>query len=190
MLFNFRTDGIFQSAVVALAFLVFIPAAFVQIVLKKNLADFGFQFGNAKQGIMWSLLSSLILAVLIYGASRYISLTQIYAVPGWAANNFRFFLLNSLVLVGVFSILYEIFFRGFLLLGTEKSLKYWSIILQFAIFSLMVSSMNENKMEMMYVLTAPFSGIIAYRSRSLLYPLLFSWIFHVLADALFIRMYL
>lgn len=190
LLFNFRTENIFQTSVAALAFLAFIPAAFVKIALKRNLSDYGFQLGNARQGIVWSLLSFLALSVLIYGASRYVNFAQIYAVPGWVSNNFRYFMLNALLLVGIFSVLYEIFFRGFVLLGTEKNLKYWSIILQFALFSLLVFNMRENRMEMIYVLLAPFSGIIAYKSRSLAYPIVFSWIFHVLADALFIKFYM
>ena len=187
MRFPTQEENLFQQYVSGLAFLAFIPFLYIRIILKKGLKDFGLQSGNVRKGIFWTAVSFVISFLLVFLAQKYLGLSEKYGAPQLIFSGFARFLLYAFLITAPWAALYEFFFRGFILFGTEKNIGYWAVILQFAMFALMVAFFKDPMSMIFYVIAAPFSGIIAYQSRSLIYSFFYSWIFIVICSAVAVK---
>lgn len=183
----FPAENPFQQIVSSLAFLLAVPLLYVKIVLKKNLRNFGWQLGDWQKGARWAGFSLFISLLIFYVIFHYTNFRQKYSLPQIVSENFWFFLGYEILLVGLFVVFYEFFFRGFVLFSF-RWLKYWSIIIQFCLFVCLLLIMKNFEWLMFhYIITAFFSGLIAYQSRSIFYSIVFSWVFIIITDAIFIK---
>jgi membrane protease YdiL (CAAX protease family) len=123
-------------------FLVVIPALYIKLILKKNLADFGLNIKNKKTGVIWGIFFLVFLSLLYYALFNYTSLPKKYTLPQNVANSFPFFLLYELVLMNILIFSYEFFFRGFVQFLFFEKIGYWTILFQSAIF-ILFSSLNN-----------------------------------------------
>lgn len=184
----FPEKDYFQKLIVSVTFLLAVPVLYIKIVLKEDLKNFGLRAGNWKQGIAWiflSLAGSSLILILLY---QYAGLGEKYYVPQNVIQNFRLFVFYEIVIAGFFLILYEFFFRGFIMFSFLKKWKAVSIILQFSAFLLfLIITKDFNWGSVNYIIASFFSGIVAYKSRSLFYSYLFSLLFVIISDAVYIH---
>lgn len=185
--FPTQKENLFQQYVSGLAFLAFIPFLYIRIILKKDTKHLGLQTGNVRKGIFWTAVSFAVSFLMVFLAQKYLGLSEKYGTPQLIFSGFTRFLLYAFLITAPWAALYEFFFRGFILFGTKENIGYWAIILQFTMFALMVAFFENPMLMIFYVVSAPFSGIIAYQSRSLIYSFFYSWIFIVICSAAAIK---
>ena len=183
----FPEENYFQKIIISLVFLLVIPVLYIKIVLKESLKNFGLRIGNWKQGIAWIMLSLVGSFFVIFLLYQYAGMAEKYYVPQNIIQDFGLFVFYESVLVSFFIALYEFFFRGFVMFSFSEKLGYWAVISQFALFILFLIIMKDfNWTFAPYITISFFSGVIAYKSRSLLYSFLFSLLFAVISDAVYI----
>lgn len=183
----FPANNIFQKLVSSASFLLVIPFLYGKIVLKKNLKDFGLTKGNWQTGIVWSAIALLISTLVLYLLFQYFAFSQNYSLPQSLFESFSSFLFFEILLVGFFNVLYEFFFRGFLMFSFVSKIGIWSIFLQAAVFLLIflvAGGVHWTLAPSLIFLI--FSGAIAYFSRSIIYSLAAGIIFNIILDSFFI----
>ena len=185
----FPTSNIFQKMVAYATFLVVIPMLYVKIVLKENLKSYGVQKGDWKRGIIFGGASLLLSLAIFYFLLHYTNFLSQYSLSLIVTGKFLYFALYEIFLVGFFVLIYELFFRGFVMFSFAPSAKYWSVAVQFLLFVTFLFFIGGLQWSLIYyIIVAPLAGITAYYSRSLIYSLLADWIFIVIADSLVIKM--
>lgn len=170
------TKGIF--------FLVVIPSLYIKIILKKNLSDFGLNLGCKKEGLVWALGVITILLILSYFISKIPGAGQNYKIPAYVAGNFWLFLSYELILINIFLFSYEFFWRGFVLFTFSPRLGPWAIAIQATLF--IVFSLVNNDFSWKYYslpLLSIASGVISYKSKSLIYSYVMSLVFIIILDS-------
>lgn len=175
----------FQRVISFLMFLVVIPVGYIRVVLKKPLAGFGVQMGNWKKGLSSLLLALAFSLPLVYIAIQYASFLEGYGIVRVISKSFLHFVIYSLLVVPFFSLTFEFFFRGLVLVSFGRKIGKWAILLQlamFAVFLLVTGNFNLNFSY--YLLAGAFSGWLMWKNQSLLWSTLYTWMFVILADTL------
>lgn len=174
----------FQNILTALIFFTILPIFYVKYILKKDIKYLGLIIGNIKKGLFYGTISFFIVFSIFYIIIKYTKFLNNYALPKDIYTNFLSFLFYELTLVLLIVIIYEFFFRGFILFTLEKRLKAWAILAQVVLFFLLILFIGGLKWALLpYLVFAPFGGIIAYKSRSLLYSTIVQFLFIILLDA-------
>lgn len=184
----FPTKNIFQEIISSLTFFFVVPILYVKIILKKDLKEFGIQLGDRRKGIIFSSLALIMSLLIAYVFFQYSSFSKNYTLPEIIKNNFIFFIIYELFIVGFFTALYEFFFRGFIQFSFLKKVGFWSIILQTVLFVLMFLVTGSFGWSIVpFVVIAPFSGFVAWKSNSIVYSFFSTLIFIMLIDAFVIK---
>lgn len=175
--------GTFQLIFSMLVFLVLIPVLFNKYILKRKTSEIGLTLGNWKKGIIYSSISLIIVSLVLFLILRYTPLLNDYRVTGLIGASFGVFLFYQLVFIPFFVAIYEVFFRGFILFRFEAVFKYWVILFQLVLYAgfLMINE-SSDWMYVFFILFAPFSGFIALKSRSVLYPIIFQVLAFLIID--------
>ncbi len=162
-------------------FLYFIiPALIIRIVFKKKLSLFGFQVGDKKCGLIFSLLAIVAMAIpiLIFANQRdfqnyYPQIEIVYK------DLLYFFIYFFALLLYVFS--WEFLWRGYFLFGLEKKFGVYAIFIQLIPFVLM-----HNGKPFAETVGAIIGGIVlavvAIRTRSVFYGVIIHFIIIYLMD--------
>ncbi|GBE17080.1 hypothetical protein BMS3Abin15_00916 [bacterium BMS3Abin15] len=183
----FPRKDVFQGIIVNLTFLLIIPILYIKIILKKKLGNFGLQTGDKKKGIIWAVLSLVVSLLIFYIIYNYTSFSEYYRLPQRIMTDFWFFIFFEVLLIGSITVLYEFFFRGFVMFNFTEKFGYWAVIAQFLLFILfLLATGNLGWSIIPIIISAPFAGITAYKSRSLIYSLGVSLFFVIISDALVI----
>jgi hypothetical protein len=184
----FPASGALQMITSGLIFFCVIPLLYLKFILHKDLHDFGFQVGDRKVGITFSLLylaSAFLICLLLF---HYTAFAKGYYLPKAVSGNFGYFVFYELVLSGIFVALYEIFFRGFAMFSLAAKTGFYAIFYQFLlIFLFLWSTENLNWNSVPVLITAAFSGLTTYKSRSLIYSFVSSLFFLIILDTLAIK---
>ncbi|HEX8974800.1 MAG TPA: CPBP family glutamic-type intramembrane protease [Patescibacteria group bacterium] len=186
----FPVQDNFQKVVTLLVFFVFLPIFFLKIILKKPiLTSLGIRKGDFNQGIKWSIFSLAASGALLWLLVVYTNFLKEYYLPRDVAADFWSFLFFELGMVLFLVFVYEVFFRGFVFFRLESKLGYWAIAVQFAIFLVFVLTANSSIwLFAPYLVFAPFAGIIACKSRSILYSGLSQMLLFIIFDANIVRL--
>jgi hypothetical protein len=183
----FPTKNNFQQIISSAAFLLIIPLLYIKMILKRPLGNFGIQLGLKKKGLILAALSIAISALAFYVLLQYTSLPERNNLPKIVTENFWFFLFYEIFLVGLFTVLYEFFFRGFVMFSLSRYLGYWAVVIQFLIFSAFFLTYGVSDWSIyLYLIVSLPAGLTAFESRSLIYSFAATLIFIIIADALFI----
>jgi membrane protease YdiL (CAAX protease family) len=175
----------FQQVVSSLTFLLVIPLVCVKIVLKETFGGYGLQIGEWKKGIVFLIFSLSASLCVFYIFFNYTLIFENFRPPELVTGSFASFVLYEILLVGTFAAFYEFFFRGFLMFGFSEKLGKWSIALQAIVFIFYFLVIFQADWSLvLFAIAAPFSGLVAHQSRSLIYSFICSWLFIVLADSL------
>lgn len=185
----FPTNGLAEKITALLVFFLVVPFLYLRILLKKDLKNYGWQIGDWKQGLILagiSLLISLGLFALLFYKTNF---TDFHLLPTVFKNNFFYFLFYEFIVVNFYLLIYELFFRSFLMFSFSEKLGLFSIGLQFLVFlGFVFVSAGLTWEYALFIISAFFSGIITYRSKSLLYSWLFSFLFIFLCDVLMVKL--
>lgn len=186
----FSAKNVFQQIVLALSFLLFTPLIYVKIILKRSIKEYGLGIGNCKTGLIWIAISFASCFLIFYVLFNYSDLPRKYYQDFFslAAENFSFFLLYELVILGFYYFVFEVFFRGFVIFSLRNFLGVWVILAQSVLlfFALWISS-GLNWLIAPYLIFSFFAGFIAYYSRSIWYSFFASIVFNILFDVIIIN---
>lgn len=179
----FPVIGNFQKISIAIIFFVIIPILFDKIILKRSNIFYRLRIGNWKKGLNLGITGFLI-GIFIFSIGIYFTdSTYKYIVPEFIKNSFVSFFFYEVVLTLFIVAMYEFFFRGFIMFHFTNLFSKWAILIQAIIFILFISiTGNLNWNFAPYIIFSPLAGFIAYKSESLLYSLIFQWIFIISVD--------
>lgn len=184
----FPAADLFQQIAATVFFLVIMPLAYKKLVLKEKIGSLGFGMGDWKKGLALAAGSLLAVSLLGYLAFEKDFDFSDYKLPERVVGSFPHFLLYELLVVPFFVLVYEIFFRGFLLFHFSDRIGYWAILLQFLVLLLMLSVQGFSPEFLPYLAFSPFAGFVSYKSNSIWYSFLGQYMFIFLVDISAIRM--
>lgn len=188
----FPTHDLFQTILSQIVFFVLFPFLVLKFSLRENLKSRGLLFFShlSKKDIFKLLGVFLFSFGFFLTLFSFTPLHQYYFPPKILTQGFLFFLLYSVLVEGVFSLIFTFFFQGFVLFSLEQFFKKWSLLFQwlFFVFALSVSGKLDWSMTPQ-IYTALFSGYIALSTRSVPTAFLFSWLFIVFLEMTLLRFF-
>lgn len=139
----------------------------IKLVLKENLSEYGFRFGDYKLGFYLSLIFLTVMLILIWFVSVNQEFVQKYPHLSGAKTSWGiFFVYEAGMLIYMFA--WEFIWRGFMLFGLEKKFGYYSVLMQMIPFVIL-----HNGKPFLETFGAIFGGIalgiLALRTRSFYY---------------------
>lgn len=139
----------------------------VILVFRDRPSDYGLRIGRWREGVFWTGGIILLAAPILFFSARTPSMSEYYgAVKRPAAE---VVLVSGLDLVG-----WEFVFRGFLLFGLARVAGPNAVLLQAVPFAM--AHIGKPELETMStIFGGALFGIVAWRSRSFLYPFLIHW---------------
>lgn len=146
-------------------FYLIIPLLIVILLFRENPRAYGFQLGDWKLGLIYTLLGILVMAPVIYFLGHgNLSMRGYYAsyLPG----------LPWTTLLDLFG--WEFFFRGWILFGYARKFGHDALWLQAVPFAL--AHIGKPEIETLSTIFGGFAfGWVAWRTKSFLYPFLIHW---------------
>ena len=189
--FLFPITDAFQNATALIVFFFLIPLLYLKLILKKDLRSFGWQMGDWKKGLFFSIGALLIFFGIFLLLFYKTSFTDYYALSPNIRSNFFVFSFYEFFQALLALTFFEFFFRGFIMFSFAKDLRAWSILVQFAAFLLLLLFLKSfNLQHLLLIFSAFFSGIITYQSRSLFYSYATTVLFIILCDAYLIKFFI
>ena len=180
----FPAQSGFQEVTKSIFFLVLVPALYIKFILKKSLSDFGLNLQNKKTGILLGIALFAILAILFLAFLKYTPLKSGYELPTLAVDNFWYFLFYELLFVNFFLVIYEFFFRGFVLFTLAPKLKFWAIPAQtIAFLATLFFAKSLSWTVAPAIAISLTSGILTYKTKSIAYAYLVALVFMFIFDA-------
>lgn len=141
-----------------------IPLAFILLILRQNPADYGLQLGNWRKGIKWSLLCMALTAPILWYLGHTPDFRHYYG--GGRVDAVGLTLETIGQLLG-----WEFILRGFLLFGLAGIAGPHAIFIQAVPFALLHLGKPEAE-TWTTVFGGAVLGLVAWDSRSFLYPFL------------------
>jgi hypothetical protein len=170
-----------------LFFLVFLPIAYIKLILGKSLADFGWNLRNQKTALRWSLLISLFTLLLFYLMPNYTAFKTSYVLGDYVRNNFWFFLFYELLLVNFSVFIFCAFFQGFLLSLLQEKTAHFAIAIQTGVFlAALFLTKALSWQTAPFVLLSITGGFLAWKTKSFFYSYFMSVFAIIILDAYFI----
>ncbi len=179
----------FQQVFIMLVFFIAFPLSFNKLFLKKKLNFYGLEFGNWKQGLLWSFYSLIIVCFIFFIISYFFGFLKNYSIPIFITKSFLNFIVYEFLLTALFVLIYEFYFRGFILFIFETKFSFWAILVQALIFLSLVLVIGHNSLFLFlpYLIFAPFAGLIALKSRSIIYSGVAQFLIILILDTLMVR---
>ena len=150
-------------------FYFIIPVLLILLLFREPLSAYGFQLGDWKTGLMWTAVSCIIMAAILYFIARTPSMQAYYQARA-PKEVMRLIYITGVDLFG-----WEFMWRGFMLFGMASIIGPGPAILFQAVpFAFM--HLGKPEIE---TLSTIFGGIgfgfIAWQSESFIYPFLIHW---------------
>lgn len=146
-------------------FYLIIPLLIVILLFRENPRAYGFQLGDWKLGLIYTLLGILVMAPVIYFLGHGNPSMRVYYasyLPG----------LPWTTLLDLFG--WEFFFRGWILFGYARKFGHDALWLQAVPFAL--AHIGKPEIETLSTIFGGFAfGWVAWRTKSFLYPFLIHW---------------
>lgn len=180
-----HVDPYLQSLIVSVAVFLAIPVLYCKIILERPLGALGFQRGNPWAGIGGGVIALGAALGSLFVLWNFTPLLEGYTLPVRVEEQFLFFVLYEFSFNAFFLFLFEVFFRGMVMLLWLRELRIWGVFIQAALFGgIFFLSDGISAQSIPLLLFAPFAGLIAYQSRSLWYSFGAGWFFLLLVDTL------
>ena len=165
----------------ALLFLFLLPLLTLKL-FRQPLKNIGLSWGNFHLGIILVLVLSPIVVLFMYIGSTDANLQNTYPWAGaWAGLSLQ----TLLIWVAIYALYYlsfEFFYRGFILKGFAKEIGLKQAMWLQVIFSVMIH-FGKPLAETIAAIPAGFGfGLLALKTRSLLYPILLHLIIGISTD--------
>lgn len=180
----------FQGVALSLVFLFLVPYFYIKIILKKNLSEFGFQIIKWKEGFLLMPICFLIMAGVFYVVFQYTDFKEQYFLREYSmVNSFWYLFVYEFLVINLYIILYEVFFRGFVMFYFKERFSIYSVFIQLIIFVIFLYILQRLSLDyIFYIMAALLSGLIAYKSKSLVYSYLFSIIVLIAGDLIYLKL--
>jgi len=181
-----RLNATAQSVLLGVAFFVALPILFVRFVLREPLSGIGFQGSVRTFGPGVALLVVVPILSVWYVLIRTFPVADAYRLPVMIRGSFPFFLLYEVVLVGAIAFLYEVFFRGFVLILWLKKAGLWAVFFQAGLLASFVALAGRgiSWQDVPLLLASLASGFVASYTRSIPYAWVSAWLILFLSDVL------
>ncbi len=180
----FPTQNSVQTITKNLFFLILLPIAYVKIILKKDLADFGCNLKNPITSLAWGAITALFTLFLLYLMLNYTQFKANYTLSDYIKNNFWLFLAYELLIVNFTVFASSFFFQGFLLSVLQKKFKHWAIAVQAILFfTLLFFTKALSWQSASLVLLSVTAGFLAYKTKSFFYSYFMSIFVIIFLDA-------
>jgi membrane protease YdiL (CAAX protease family) len=165
----------------AFVLLLVVPCLWIRLGTKESLADHGLCVGDWRFGLKFLGLGMLALAVPLYVNASSPEFQAEYPLAGIAGRSARLFLLWGLCYL-VYYVAWEFFFRGFWQIGLSRDLGLiGALALQTAVSTVMHIGKPQAE-TMSAILAGVVFGLVAERTRSVLYVILLHWYVGVMTD--------
>lgn len=182
-----RLSPVVQSVIVSLGAFLVLPILYCKMILKRPLADLGFQGGSMIAGVGGGLIAIVSGLALLFGLLYFTPLLDDFRLPPLVEKSFLAFLLYEVALNGWITFLFEVFFRGLVMLLWFRAFGLWAIFVQAALFGTVVLISGGVTPQLIpFLLFSPLAGLVAYQSRSLYASWGASWFFIFLVDVIFL----
>ena len=155
------------KAIERFVYYLVIPLAVILLIFRDPPSEYGFGFGDWRQGLLWSGTFIVLSIPLILAVSSTPAMARYYSAYRGSGPDllFTFFL----DLVG-----WEFVFRGFLLFALYRLMGPTAIVLQAVPFAL--AHIGKPEIETLStIFGGTFFGWMAWRSKSFVYPFLLHW---------------
>lgn len=174
------TAGLFAFAS-AFVLLGLIPALIVKLVFREPLSAYGVRGGDLSWGWKAFVVVAPVMALLSFSASRTPEFLAVYPLNRAAADGAVPFAVHAVAYLAFYAG-WEFGFRGFVQFGLRDRLGDWNAILVQAAVSAALHVGKPAGETLGAVLGGLVWGVIAFRSRSLLVPLLTHWVLGLSLD--------
>jgi membrane protease YdiL (CAAX protease family) len=158
-----------------------LPILIIKFVFHESLSSYGVQIGDAKFGWLAVAAMAPVMIALTYPSASNPQFLAEYPLFKGAGASAGIFAAHSFLYL-VYYLGYEMMMRGFIQFGLREQLGDWNAILvQTAISSLFHIGKPDGEI-FSSILGGIIWGIVAFRSRSLLYVLVVHWLLGVSLD--------
>lgn len=155
------------TAIERVGLYLLVPLALIRLFGDRP-ADYGWQRGDWRRGLVLALGSAAIAGPFLYFAAQDPAMVKYYALTTRSVG--EVLAVSALDLIG-----WEFFFRGFLLFVLARQLGPTAIVVQAVPFAL--AHLGKPPLETLTtVFGGAYFGWIAWRTRSFLYPFLLHWL--------------
>lgn len=160
-----------------------IPALVTKFILKEKLSDYGVQLGNKKRGLAAvAVLFPIIAFAFLLPAAYQKEMRDFYPLFKGALEDISIFQTMEITRGIFFYTAWEFFFRGFLLFGMRKYVGDWNAILIQTIPSCLWHLGYPAGEIFMAIPAGIMFGVLALRTRSIVYPFLLHWLIGIALD--------
>lgn len=143
-----------------------IPLLIILLIFRDRPSDYGFGFGNWREGLLWTAGAIVALAPILFFSARTPAMVNYYVRSERSIGHV--ISISALDLFG-----WEFVFRGFILFGLARVAGPNAIFLQAVPFAL--AHMGKPELETMSTIFGGVGfGFVAWRTRSFVYP----WLIH------------
>jgi len=168
---RFIPSGSFNQSLTAKAvertvLYLIIPLLIIVLILRDKPSQYGFGFGNWREGLLWTTGAIVAIAPILYFSARTPAMVDYYVRSERSVAHV--ISISALDLFG-----WEFVFRGFILFGLARVAGPNAIFLQAVPFAL--AHMGKPELETMSTIFGGAGfGFVAWRTRSFVYP----WLIH------------
>ena len=152
-----------------------IPLLIVRFVFREPFAAYGLQIGDWRFGLKAVALLAPVMILAAFPASRMPQFRAEYPVFGGAGGPDGAFLAYSAAYL-TYYVGWEMFFRGFMQFGLRGAFGDWNAILVQTIASCLIHIGKPDGEIFGAILAGIVWGLVAFRSRSILYVLILHWL--------------
>ena len=187
----FPANSIYQKIISGIVFFIAVPMLYTKIILKKKIKSFfNIDFSKRdKNEIVVILMLLAIVLLTFFFIAKYTSFKDDYFLKDSVlVKKYWGFMAYEFLIANVFIITYEVFFRGFVMSYFLDKVGSWSVFIQF-IFFLMLLILMAGKLPadfIYYIVVAPIAGMVAYRTKSIVYSYAFSFLSIFIGDIIFL----
>jgi len=165
-----------------------LPALYIKVFMKKSLKDFGLGLGDYKTGLKILAVLVSVIFIAIYFAARMPDVQSEYPLAKSLIQDRSHLLFYELSYVIFYYIAWEFYFRGVLLFGLKGRFGVFNAILIQTISSCLVHIGKPEGEIIGSIIVGIIFGVIAFRTRSILYVLILHALIGVLTDLYIINL--
>jgi membrane protease YdiL (CAAX protease family) len=153
----------------------------IKLIFRESLADYGVRIGDWKFGLLSVAVMAPVMIALTFPSARDPQFLAEYPLFRGAGASATVFMQYSFLYLAYYAG-YEMFMRGFIQFGLREKFGDWNaILIQTAISCLFHIGKPDGEIYSS-ILGGLIWGIVAFRSRSLLYVLIVHWLLGVSLD--------
>ncbi|MBU0561785.1 MAG: CPBP family intramembrane metalloprotease [Bacteroidetes bacterium] len=154
--------------------LFILPVLIIKFYFKEQISSFGISIGDFKAGLKISGVFIAIMLPVVLLISQLPEFSKSYPHLQAAKSDWQVFIVYELFLL-LYLIAWEFIWRGYMLFGLEKQFGFYAVFIQMIPFVIL-----HNGKPFLETFSAIFGGIalgiLALRTRSILYPLIVHFI--------------